>query len=76
MLGGAGRGIRQVLYFARPWQKVLLGGGLVAAGVALGAVLLMVLGGVVIVATLYAWVRVRRLSRKGAADHPDGGTNT
>ncbi len=76
MLGGAGRGVRQVLYFARPWQKVLLGAGLLAAGLVLGAVLLMVLGGAVIVATLYAWVRARLLPRKGRADQPDGGTNT
>jgi hypothetical protein len=71
VLGGAGTGIRQVLYFARPWQKVLLGAGVVGAGVALDAVLLMVLGGAVIVTTLFAWVRARRLAphscRKSAA---------
>ena len=76
MLGGAGRGIGQVLYFARPWQKVLFGAGVVAAGVALGAVLLMVLGGALIVATLYAWVRARRLSRKARADDPGTGKST
>jgi hypothetical protein len=71
MHGGAGMQLRQAVLYARPWQRALLGLGLLAAGLGLGTVLLTVLGGVLIVASGFAWLRALRPRAHSEGDNDD-----
>jgi hypothetical protein len=71
MHGGAGKQLRQVALYARPWQRALVGVGLVVAGLVLGTVLLTVLGGVFVLASGFAWLRVLRPRARGEDDHDE-----
>jgi hypothetical protein len=56
-------GLRQGLSFTKPWQRAVLGALALAAGVALGVLVLAVLGGVVLVGTAYGGLRARLVRR-------------
>jgi hypothetical protein len=52
--------LRPLLLRAKPWQRAALGVGLIAVGLATGATILPVLGGVLVIGTAYGAVRGRR----------------
>ena len=51
VLGNAGA--RQLLLFAKPWQRALVGAALVGVGLAIGALVITVVGAVVVITTLF-----------------------
>ena len=55
MLGNAGA--RQLLLFAKPWQRALVGAALVGVGLAIGALVITVVGAVVVITTLFVAAR-------------------
>jgi hypothetical protein len=76
-LMAARQALGQYLVYARPWQRALvaaglIGGGalLIAVGLVTGHVIMAIVGGLVLVATGNACVRVIRARRRGG--HPPG----
>ena len=77
-LMAARQALGQYLVYAKPWQRVLIAGGviaggavLVAAGIATGHIVMAVIGGLVLVGAGNACVlvlRARRVRRKGGAE--------
>jgi hypothetical protein len=72
-LMAARQALGQYLVYARPWQRALIaagliGGGalLIAAGLVTGHVIMAIVGGLVLVATGHACVRVIRARRRGS----------
>ena len=51
VLGNAGA--RQLLLFAKPWQRALVGAALVGVGLAIGALVITVVGAIVVITTLF-----------------------
>ena len=73
----ARQALGQYLVYAKPWQRALIAAGLitsgallVAAGIVTGHVVMAVIGGLVLLATGSACVRVIR-ARRGHTDPPD-----
>jgi hypothetical protein len=71
-LMAARQALGQYLVYARPWQRALvaaglIGGGalLIAVGLVTGHVIMAIVGGLVLVATGNACVRVIRARRRG-----------
>ena len=62
MLGNAGA--RQLLLFAKPWQRALVGAARVGVGLAIGALAITVVGAVVVMTTLFV-AAARQCFRKG-----------
>jgi hypothetical protein len=77
-LMAARQALGQYLVYAKPWQRVLIAGGviaggavLVAAGIATGHIVMAVIGGLVLLGAGNACVQVlraRRARRKGGAE--------
>jgi hypothetical protein len=67
-------GLRRALSFARPWQRALLGATALAAGVALGVLVLTVLGSVLLAGGAYGGLQAW-LVRKNAPADPSKSTS-
>jgi hypothetical protein len=52
--------LRPLLLHAKPWQRAALGVGLIAVGLATGAIILPVLGALLVIGTASGVVRTRR----------------
>ncbi len=76
-MGGIGSSVRQMLKFARPWERVLLGVVLFVVATALQSYVLAALGLVIVGVTVLGVVRARRGTTAGTGDgEGDGGTGT
>jgi hypothetical protein len=60
-------GLRRALSSAKPWQRAVLGAAALAAGVALGVLVLTVLGSVLLAGGAYGGLRAWLVRKKAAA---------
>jgi hypothetical protein len=64
--------LRPLLLHAKRWQRAVLGVGLIAVGLATGAIVLPVLGAVLVIGTVSGVVRLRRSASLERSDELDG----
>ena len=74
-MGGIGASLRQMLTFARPWERVVLGVVLFAVATSLGSYVLAALGLVIVGVTVLGMVRARKEAGAGTGAS-DTGTET
>ncbi|MHB1510177.1 MAG: hypothetical protein ACYCST_11750 [Acidimicrobiales bacterium] len=67
---------RQLLLYAKPWQRVVLGVALLAIGLVTGATILPALGAFLVVVTVFGEVRRRRPSSPEPGEVEAGGELT
>jgi hypothetical protein len=56
--------LRLHLLYAKPWQRALVAGALLAVGLVAGLLLLVVLGAVLLLTTGWGWWRADRTRRR------------